>query len=148
MIDDIAFPTTAAKDLWSLVFGKKIGSGMSRVVYEYLPDPSYVIKEEKYVGHFQNVIEWEIWENVQYIPHIAKWFAPCLKISPNGMYLIQKKVTPAEANKYPKEIPYFFKDLKMDNYGLLNGKIVCCDYGTFLREDHFDTKRMKKVKWK
>lgn len=32
----------------------------------------------------------------------------------------------------PKKVPYFFTDQKLENYGFINGHLVCHDYGTIL----------------
>lgn len=137
----------SARDLAALFLGKKLGSGMSRDVYEFTFNRDYVVKVENSSGSFQNIIEWEIWNNVQYMPSVSKWFAPCVNISPCGVFLIQRKVIQQDPKKYPKKVPYFFKDTKYENFGTVDGKLVCCDYGTFLREDHFNTKRMKNADW-
>ena len=139
------FPVSA-RDLGFLIVGEKIGSGMSRDVYEYLPNKKYVIKVENYSNQFQNVLEYEIWNNIRWLPkHVSQWFAPCGSISPNGIFLLQERTR--EPSKYPEKVPYFFKDLKKKNFGMIGKKFVCHDYGSFLREGHFSTQRMKKVEW-
>lgn len=147
LFEEIHNLPVSSRDLASLVLGTKLGSGMSRDVYECRLDNAFVVKVENASQDFQNVIEWEIWNNVRYLPNVAKWFAPCQFISPNGIFLIQRRVEKGQARQYPKKVPYFFRDTKYDNFGFLDGRFVCCDYGTFLREDHFDTKRKKAVKW-
>lgn len=136
----------SARDLSFLILGKRIGNGISRTVYEFLPDNDYVVKVENTGGEFQNVIEWEIWKNVEHLP-VKKWFAPCLHISDNGIFLIQKKVERGRRKDYPKKVPYFFRDRKYDNYGFIGKQFVVCDYATFLREDHFMSKKMRKADW-
>ncbi len=95
-------------ELEFLLIGKKIGEGLSRAVYEF-NDPNcwgrhidtgapmiasrsskYVIKVEKPGGMFQNVQEWTVWHWVNGTP-LAKWFAPCISISPCGLYLVQER---------------------------------------------------------
>ena len=59
----------------------------------------------------------------------AKWFAPCVDISPSGHFLIQKKCKPLiDIKCLPKNIPGFFTDVHWNNFGMLNGKFVCFDY--------------------
>lgn len=126
-VQDIDRKPISAREFGDLFLGKRIGKGVSRAVYENRQDKTTIVKHEIGQG-FQNAIEWELWKivkNTQY----AKWFAPCVDISPNGVFLIQKKVEfPARA-RYPKLMPAFFSDFKYTNYGLLYKQFVCCDYG-------------------
>lgn len=121
-------PTTA-RDLCGLFLGKLIGSGMSRQVYQFAHDKEYVVKVDVTDSRFQNVLEWEVWQTVKDTKY-AKWFAPCLDISANGHFLIQKKIEKIPKKQYPKKIPPFFTDLKYDNFGVIGKQFVCCDYGT------------------
>lgn len=137
------------KELAKLVAGDRIGFGMSREVYEYELDRSLVIKLEMGAKRFQNVKEWEFWEEVSMTPW-AKWFAPCVEISPSGLFLIQKRTTPAPKHKFPDKIPAFLSDLKYSNFGLLVEKgqerLVCHDYGSLVLTNGF-SKKMKKADW-
>jgi hypothetical protein len=120
-----------------------MGYGTHRAVYLSKLLPDCVIKME--LGdRFANVIEWEVWNAVKDTEH-AKWFAPCLHLSPNGMILVQQKTEPAY--EYPKEIPAYFTDIKGENFGMLNGNFVCHDYGNNLLMERGMTKRMRKVNW-
>lgn len=139
------FPTTASRDLMYLFVGERIGCGMSRVVYECSQDKDCVIKHEEKIGHFQNVIEWEIW-NMVVGTELEKWFAPCISISHNGLFLIQKKIGPIAFNKYPEKVPAFFGDMKYKNFGMYNKHFVVCDYGNYMGREIF-TKRMIKARW-
>ncbi|WP_414461814.1 hypothetical protein [Hyphomicrobium sp. DY-1] len=146
-----------------LLFGKRLGAGLSRTVYE-LNDPSCwgrhkdtgapmidplsskrVIKVEKPGGMFQNVQEWTVWEWARGTP-MAKWFAPCISISPCGLYLIQDKVEPLRRKDWPKKLPAFLQDVEPENFGLLNGKVVACDYGCGVAAIRSANKRMMNVK--
>lgn len=123
------FTTTHARDLLGISVGEKIGRGLSREVFRYTPDKTCVIKVESDGDRFQNIIEWEVWRTVCDTP-LAKWFAPCVEISPNGIYLIQKRTEPIPLSRYPKEVPALLGDLKKENFGYLNNRFVCHDYGT------------------
>jgi hypothetical protein len=135
----------SAIEFVDLFLGAEIGSGMSRQVYEFNLDKTMVVKHET-GDAFQNMIEWEIWKAVQETP-MKKWFAPCHAISPNGQFLIQSRVEQIPRKQYPKKIPDFFHDTKYQNFGMLNGKFVCFDYGTMnlIRENW--NKKMVKVDW-
>lgn len=133
---------TITTELKSIIYGKELGSGVSRTVYEYLPDKSCVIKVEETAGWFQNIREWEMWKDSQMIKEITKWLAPVIDISPCGLLLIQKRVLPLRDKEVPTHLPAFLSDCKRDNYGIYEGRVVCCDYGTALMSL---STRMRKV---
>lgn len=137
--------TTLGRDLWSMMIGEKLGGGMSREVYEFKPDPKYVVKVEGYAGNFQNIKEWLVWNEIQFTP-FAKHFAPCKAISDNGIYLLQERVHFPELKAYPDRVPSFFTDLKTENYGFIGGRLVCCDYGSTIISQGFNN-RTRKADW-
>lgn len=119
-----------AMDALHLLLGKHLGTGAFRDVYEYAMDPKWVMKVQKNRDCHNNLIEHEIWRDVSYTDY-NKWFAPCNWISDNGLILMQRKIIPLtykDKNKIPKEIPYFFTDIKPDNFGWLGKQLVCHDY--------------------
>jgi hypothetical protein len=95
-------------------------------------------------GRFQNVIEWETWKRVEGTK-FEKWFAPCRWISPSGIVLVMSKTIPA--TDYPKKMPAFLWDFKRTNYGMLDGRLVCHDYGTHKMFENGMTKRMHEADW-
>lgn len=119
------------RDAFGMIVGSFIGEGAYRKVYASCFDPTEVIKIEVEAGHFANVKEWEIWNQVQYGP-LAKWFAPCYRISPNGILLSQARTTPASRKDMPKKVPGFITDLKPMNWGWYKDRVVCHDYGNIL----------------
>jgi len=133
------------KEFFNCLIGKKIARGMSRTVYAFSANSSMVVKIEEGVKSFQNVREWEYWQEIKDSP-AKKWFAPCLYISPCGSVLIQERVLPLERKKYPKKIPHFITDTKYENFGLLDGKFVCCDYGNIPFAKGI-TSKMVKAEW-
>ncbi len=135
------------EDLKDLLFGQFLGSGIHRKVGVFLPDTSLVIKCALETPNI-NILEDEIWMMVK-DTNIAKWFAPCISISPCGMFLLQKRVETRPRNEYPKEIPSFFGDCKYSNFGWLDGKFVCCDYAGFICSSmvHKWSERMVKSIW-
>lgn len=110
--------------------GDMIGSGVARDVYACLSDDSVVVKVEARSRSFQNIKEYEVWEEVR-DTKFAKLFAPCVSISPDGSVLIQKRAEPARRSDLPKKVPKFWGDLKKENFGFIKGKLVCVDYGYF-----------------
>jgi len=142
------------KELQLLIFGEKIGEGMSRKVYEYscpltgAVDRAVIKYEGRFVnGHFQNVAEWEIWQWVRGTP-MQKWFAPCYSISPCGLYLIQARVEPLRKAEWPRRLPAFLCDLKPENFGMYQGRLVVCDYGTGIAAIRTAGKKMVPCKWR
>lgn len=134
------------KEAFRLLCDQELGSGMSRTTFSSRLLPNSVIKVEDSAGNFQNVVEWETWHRVQGT-EFERWFAPCEQISPCGSVLIMKRTVPAQDRQYPEKMPVFLTDFKRQNYGLLNGKLVCHDYGSHLMLENGMTKRMKKVEW-
>lgn len=120
--------TEAVKNEYIDVFiGDYIGRGVSRHVYAVLGAPDMVAKVEQRSGSFQNALESEIWNEVQFTKWKV-WFAPVIRISSCGMVLLQAKTHPIPPNQYPTELPDFFTDLKPENFGLYKGRVVCHDY--------------------
>ena len=120
-------------DFVKLFARERIASGFSRDVYAYGQNGEYVIKVE-HQDHdhklFQNATEWNLWEEVSEDPKLSRWFAPCINISPGACVLIQARTQPLPKSKKRLRVPAFMCDLKRDNFGLLNGNLVCHDYGT------------------
>lgn len=138
--------TSTKTELIYLICGKLIGSGMTRDVYEFAFDSDYVVKIEDKEGHFQNVIEWQTWQEVRETKW-AKWFAPCHSISFNGSVLIQRKVKAVELKELPNKLPSFFTDFKTSNFGRLGKQIVACDYGCNLLMSNGLSDKMRKCHW-
>src|SRR5438094_2070919 len=139
------------KELWGLICGDELGRGAARVVLEHCLDPHVVVKVEPNACSFQNVMEWQAWEAVRNTD-LAKWFAPCVAISPNGSILVQRRTTRAAV--HPEKVPAFFTDLKLDNFGVLTPKpgepasqFVCHDYGLNMLLERGMTRRMVKAMW-
>ena len=135
-----------ARDFSHLIIGKRLGGGVSRDVYGMPPDNKFVLKFETGEGWFQNVAEWHIWQSVQHSPKYAKWFAPCIEISPCGLVLVQKRTTPVIGD-LPTHMPAFFTDFKPANYGRIGKNVVAVDYGRNLLSQTGLTKRMRKADW-
>ena len=140
-------PERVKTDLMDMFLGELIGSGESRDVYDCCIDDSIVIKLETRPGKFQNIKEWMVWEKVKGTKH-EKWFTPCEFISANGRVLIQKKSEVINKKDFPKKVPSFLCDLKYENFGWLNGHIVCNDYGTVGVEEELNGRMIKAEWWK
>lgn len=152
MADVLEFDTLTAMDLRFALIGEKIGSGVSRDVFECRFDPHLVVKVERY-GGFDNVIEWKVWQEVQHDEDIRQWFAPCVGISPGGRVLVMKrtkKVTEAELELALPKVPRFFHDVHSNNWGRLGELYVCHDYAFNCVDDEYTAPaywRTKRANW-
>lgn len=139
------FTNTIAQDLFDLVAPECIAIGSTRTVFR--ANSKQVFKFETNAKRFQNIIEWETWEIVKHTK-FAKWFAPCIDISNNGAILAQEFCRDLEDSELPEEVPVFLCDIKRSNFGMLDGNVVCRDYGNnYLIDRGFNTKKMKKAEW-
>ena len=127
------FPGVLGAELFDHVVGDMLGQGADRTVFEYMPDETCVIKFTNRRGSFQNVHEWDVWQQ-----HSAgkgtstlKWLAPCVSISHSGNILIQKRTKPVPfSRRLPKMVPNILCcDMKRENWGIFRGRLVCHDYG-------------------
>ena len=138
-------------DCVRFILGERLGGGISREVYVYRGNTNFVIKVETEGGDlFQNVEEYRFWQDAQGCKEIKRWLAPCVRISPNGNWMIQERTMPVTLEELKKKlprIPIFLTDCKDTNWGRLsNGKIVCHDYGTHLATSSMRT-ATKKADW-
>jgi hypothetical protein len=111
----------------ALIKGKIIGSGSTREVFQHKQNVNWVVKVEEGGKSFANAIEWDTWLHAN--PELREWLCPCIDISPAGSVLIMQKAEPIRASELPKKLPALFTDLKISNWGMINGKPVCIDYG-------------------
>lgn len=138
-------------DLITSLIGEKLGQGSYRAVYQHNWDKDWVIKIEP-KSTDSNVTEFMLWDEVNGLcgdlSWVRNWFAPVLWMSPNGKVLCMQKTTEYPKNKKlerPREIPDFFSDVKWDNFGWINNRFVCHDYGFICRFIKYD-KKMRKIK--
>lgn len=78
---------------------------------------------------FQNAMEWETWNRLSETKW-AKYLAPCRWISPCGIVI----GSGPGANRCARNLkrcryPTGFLNFKRTNYGVLDGRVVCHDYG-------------------
>jgi hypothetical protein len=105
-----------------------LGRGAYRTVFAL--DGERVLKVENDGLTFSNQHEWTLWQDVSGTKW-AKWFAPCLSIDAFGAALIQTRTKPLSDEQWAslRRIPDFMADAKRENWGWLNGRPVCHDYG-------------------
>jgi hypothetical protein len=123
---DLGNTTTA--ELKDFVFGRQLGRGASREVYEFAPDPTAVIKYEYATNKFDNAHEWTLWSELRDTKW-GDWLAPIRKVSACGTFLIQERTAPL--TEFPKgfRVPSFLADRKPENFGMYRGRVVAHDYG-------------------
>jgi hypothetical protein len=143
----LEIPTLVTADLVRSLLGERLGQGISREVFEWGIDTDFVIKLEVGNGHFQNVTEWSTWAALNDTKH-GKHLAPCKWISQCGTALLMRRTSPLLSDREPKKLPGWLTDTKRGNYGMLNGTVVCHDYGTTLLTDiGARSSRDRKVNW-
>lgn len=117
-------------EFFNFVCGDLIGWGTSRYVFEYKNNKAWVVKIDC-SNYSANNLEWQIWSEVSNVDKIKKWFAPCGRMTTCGRVMLQRRCkTNLAYDLFPKKIPDFFTDTKYQNWGMLNGKIVCFDYAS------------------
>lgn len=142
------YSDTIINDMGSLVCGRKLGSGATRTVYRCALDDTKVIKVEALSYSFCNITEWEIWKEVRGTKY-ERYFAPCRDISPNGAVLVMDRTAPLHEHPLPKMLPSFFTDCHSKNFGWLNGRVVCHDYGyNDIILKGIRNSKLKRVKWR
>lgn len=156
-LEDFGLTARAVSELLGTVLGEKLGAGVSREVFTSPIDPSVVFKVEAYSQvdkgwGFQNVEEYLTWKDLEGHEEYARWLAPCKAISSSGIILVQHRVSPIPKDfPLPDEMPDFLTDFKRANYGLLDGRLVCLDYGlNRFRQAGSRSKKvkMRKVLWR
>lgn len=139
------FQTTVNRDFFYMILGDVLGAGEYRIVYEHLHRDDLVLKFEPNAHAFQNIAEWDFWNDNRGRKSVARWLAPCEFISPCGIILAMKRTTKPQHADYPKTVPEFLTDLKHKNFGMLDGKLVAHDYGLY--HVTTPTKRVKADWW-
>ena len=124
-----------------LFCGNEIGRGIARTVYACDVAPNLVVKIEDGSQSFQNVLEWEFWQHWKDDRDVARWLAPCEKISSCGTVLLQSRTGPCPKDRYPKDMPKFLTDLKYSNFGLIGRRLVCHDYALAIMSLHMGKRR-------
>lgn len=125
------WPTGSLEDFASLLCGEQLGKGSQRATYVCRMDKTKVVKVEldTYAAYFQNLMEWEVWNALKHT-RVARFLAPCHYISEGGRVLVQSRVYPLRPEeKRAARLPDFMTDFQDCNFGILDGAVVCCDYG-------------------
>jgi hypothetical protein len=144
------FTSVIARDFFDLMAGEKIGHGIGRDVYACKIDKTLVLKIERASHSFQNVAEWELWDQLRET-QMSKWLAPCVNISENGTILLMKRTMPIipGVTKLPASAPRFLNDFKYQNFGIFQKHVVCHDYGRHnaVAAGYLTISKMKRVRF-
>ena len=142
------FNEEISSDFFRVVTGKLLGTGQSRRVYECALNTNLVVKVENPRWSFDNILEYDLWNEVRRDRNLRKWFAECHNISPCGRILIQDRTFMTD--RFPQKIPVWFTDLHYQNFGRLrNGRFVCHDYaGHKATALGLKPMKMKKADWR
>lgn len=134
------------EDAFNMLCGNKLGEGIHREVFACKLREDLVVKVENDPRrYFANVFEMRFWNDNEHCAKIARWLAPCEFLSPDGRVLLQRRIEPLrESDKLPTTLPAFLSDVKRDNFGMLDGRIVCADYAMTIPSPSL---RLKKAEW-
>jgi len=119
------------EDAFNLLCGKLLGEGIHRKIFECRLRDDLVVKVEAETDwrYFANVLEMRFWNDHEHYKKVADWLAPCEYLSPDGRILLQRRASPIiERSVLPEQVPAFLSDLKPENFGMLDGRLVCLDY--------------------
>lgn len=128
--------------------GEPLALGSAREVYINALDTSKVIKFEYKLGSFQNITEWQTWQDMQFTKMGKKWLAPVRAVSPCGRILIQDRaaILSNRMDMVPEKVPAWASDHKLENFGVIGDNVVCIDYGLNLLTSYGNSNRMVKFK--
>jgi hypothetical protein len=137
------------EDAFNLLCGAKLNSGVYRDVFECRLRPELVVKVERERDggrrSFNNVLEMRFWDDWCQVEKVRAWLAPCEYLSPDGRILLQRKVSILQdTDDLPSTVPEFLTDLKPENFGIYQGRIVCADYASTITNASL---RRKRAEW-
>lgn len=139
------------EDAFNLLCGRLIGRGISRKVFECRLRPEFVVKveiiENDEARNFANVIEDKFYSDNEHYKPVAKWLAPIEFLSPDGRLMLQRRVQPINPDQIkdlPRLIPSFLTDVKTDNFGWFEGRLVSVDCAFSFSNP---STRLKKANW-
>lgn len=136
---------TRGKDALNLLCGEQLGEGYHRSVFDCRLNPNWVVKVEKnpHYRTFHNVLEYTFWMDNRDYDDVAKWLAPCEFLSPSGLILIQRKARPVY--ELPNMLPAFMRDVKVQNFGIIDEQLVMTDYAFINPSWSVELKPVEKV---
>ena len=82
-----SFSTTVSREFFYMIVGETLGAGESRIVFNHMHRKDLVLKFEPNAQSFQNIAEWDFWNDNKGNKRVARWLAPCEFISSCGIIL-------------------------------------------------------------
>lgn len=139
--------TKTYEDAFNLLCGELLGEGIHRRVFKCRLRDDLVVKVEHEDDwrKFANASEMRFWCDNEHYKKVSDWLAPCEYLSPDGRILLQRKTIPITKGAMPTHVPSFLTDLKIENFGWFEGRIVCVDYGRTIQNP---STRMKLANWR
>lgn len=137
---------TYTTPIFELLCDKELGQGTMRIVYSLRHNPNFVVKVATSTrGTLANTQEYLTWKEFsfyygnidknKYPFHPVFWLAPVHQISSDNRGLIQSRCEPIPQSIISDlvngkiMVPSWFEDIKIENFGMLNGELVIVDYG-------------------
>lgn len=135
-------------ELVDLVLGNLLGEGQYRKVFPFRANDRYVMKAaDTWQGINCNFAEWDLWCQLKDKP-LGAWLAPIESISSGGRYLVMWRAS--RMTHLPRRVPLMLAgDLKPANWGMINGRPRCVDYGNWLQAHLLkaDATKLVRAKW-
>lgn len=131
------------------LLGEFLGRGRSREVYASPIDENIVIKiAYNPQGIMDNADEWTLW-CLSKDRELRNWLCPIIGVFGDGRVLYMKKVehTSKDELRRFEEVPAIIEDVHTDNWGILDGRLVCFDYAVNSSTSIPKKLKMKKVVW-
>jgi hypothetical protein len=140
----VTYTVATFEDAFNMLCGDRIGQGSTRTVYDCKLLPGHVVKvENDDFRMFANVAENLLYCNSS--EAVQRWLCPTTHLSPDGRLLIMRKARICdETDTLPDQLPAFLSDIKRENFGWIDGRLVCVDYGLWFESPSL---RMRKVSW-
>lgn len=138
------------KSCAQMIIGKHLGRGYSRDVYIHAMEPSIVVKIAMNAdGVIANTNEFDIWDEVQHwkgkYENLKNFFCPVTAMSSDCKVLFMKRTQPLRVEDIPNEVYTWVTDQKLENFGILDGRLVIHDYGLTLIKNGGITNRKRKA---
>ena len=123
-----------------------IGRGATRTVYTLPSNPNVVLKVAP-DNPEQNEAEYRLYDRVRGT-NIEKYFAEVIAVSDDYRALVMQRTLPInDLSKMPPRLPRIVMDVKVQNLGMCQGKVVFHDYGINSLDKSNFTTALKTYNW-
>lgn len=134
------------QDAFNMLCGEQLGEGIHRTTYACKIRPDLVVKvENSDMRYFANIMEDKFWADNEHYKKVADWLCPVEFLSPDGRLLMMRRAEPIRpSDQLPDKLPSFLTDVKRENFGWLDGRLVCVDYAMTIPNP---STRLRKADW-